>query len=692
MASAHSQTAPTDCPRYEDLVAFNSGSLAAEALESVGEHLSHCSTCLSVLETVAGDEAKEIRAFRLALKETTPHPFATDPEYLRMEERAHQLLTKYPLPAHAGTAPPPTILGQYQLLEKIGEGGMGTVYRALHTRLKKLVAIKLLAAERTLDYRSVARFNREMEAVGRLDHNHIIRATDAGEADGMHYLVMDLIDGLDLARLVRRHGPLGIADACEAVRQAACGLQCAHDNELVHRDVKPSNLLVSVRGEVKVLDLGLALLSHQGAGSRELTVTGQIMGTGDYMAPEQWEASHAVDIRADIYSLGCTLYTLLVGRPPFAGAKYASAPRKMSAHLHDVVPAVTAGGAEVPAPLQELLLRMLAKDPAHRPTTPAEVAEALQPFCRGANLAALVLDTMALPRPRTLADHPTQSADATPGTHDTGPGPKSTAVPQLLRSPVTRHRMAWIAASVGLVALALTALLQPWAWVPDEQAPNPGVGPLPGQGQAQVPAPGGWQNLLAKPPLKRFWKENNLVHKLQYDPNPEQLWVTTTAAALVRLGQTDAPAYKLHIGFRQTPWVGGVGVYFGGHPAPAPDVFRCQLISMRKFKPKDKLPFGLERSMATTPEGPTIVPHVSTSDFARSMLCVLPGTLEQLLEIEVRQHLGLVSVRWNGELCSELVSKEASDAAGLEARRGEFGIFCESSTTIVSTARYLPME
>jgi hypothetical protein len=138
--------------------------------------------------------------------------------------------------------------------------------------------------------------------------------------------------------------------------------------------------------------------------------------------------------------------------------------------------------------------------------------------------------------------------------------------------------------------------------------------------------------------------------------------------------------------------VGGVGVYFGGHPAPAPDTFRCQLISMRKIKPKDKLPFGLERSIATTPEGPMIMPHVSTSAFAHSMLRVLPGSLEQLLEIEVRQHHGLVSVRWNGELCSELASNQASDTAELEARSGEFGIFCEGSTTIVSAARYLPVE
>ena len=189
-----------------------------------------------------------------------------------------------------------------------------------------------------------------MEAIGRLNHNNIVRATDAGEADGVHYLVMELIDGIDLARLVRLAGPLPVAAACELVRQAAVGLQYAHENGLVHRDIKPSNLLLSVNGELKISDLGLALLNRDERASGELTVTGQVMGTADYMAPEQWEDSHAVDIRADLYSLGCTLYTLLAGRPPFAGPKHRSALRKMAAHAKELVPPITDHRADVPAP------------------------------------------------------------------------------------------------------------------------------------------------------------------------------------------------------------------------------------------------------------------------------------------------------------------------------------------------------
>jgi serine/threonine protein kinase len=212
---------------------------------------------------------------------------------------------------------------------------MGTVYRAVHTRLKKPFAIKVLHIDRTADPHAVARFQRELEAIGRLDHDNIGRATDAGEVGGLHFLVMELVDGIDLSRLIRHRGPLPIADACELARQAALGLQCAHERGLVHRDVKPSNLLLSAQGELKVLDLGLALLSHGRRASGELTATGQVMGTADYMAPEQWEASHSVDIRAEVYSLGCTLHTLLTGRPPFGGAEYDSVMKKMAAHAQD---------------------------------------------------------------------------------------------------------------------------------------------------------------------------------------------------------------------------------------------------------------------------------------------------------------------------------------------------------------------
>ena len=185
---------------------------------------------------------------------------------------------------------------------------------------------------------AVARFQREMKAVGRLEHPNIVRAMDAGEVDDTHFLVMEYVPGIDLSDLSRRIGPMQIADACELVRQAAVGLQEAHEHGMVHRDIKPSNLILAQprrRQEmpsVKILDLGLALLSEALSPDQQgLTTTGQMMGTLDYMAPEQGGDSHQVDIRADVYSLGATLYKLLCGEAPFGAAKYDTPVKKLVA-------------------------------------------------------------------------------------------------------------------------------------------------------------------------------------------------------------------------------------------------------------------------------------------------------------------------------------------------------------------------
>ncbi|MFO7903600.1 MAG: protein kinase domain-containing protein [Planctomycetota bacterium] len=279
-------------------------------------------------------------------------------------------------------------VGQYALLSRLGEGGMGTVYKARHTRLDKVVALKVLLPNRIRDERAIDRFHREMAAVGRLEHPHIVRATDAGEHDGIFFLVMEYVDGVDLQDLLNAHGQLPVADACEIVRQAASGLEYVRRNGLVHRDIKPSNLMLTRTGVVKILDLGLARLAceHRAAGT--MTDTDHVLGTVDYMAPEQCADSHAVDIRADIYSLGCTFYALLAGAPPFSGSRFHTPFEKMKAHVQEPVVPLNELEQTVPQGVVELSGRMLEKSPDDRPRTPAEVARAAAPFAVGHDLPA----------------------------------------------------------------------------------------------------------------------------------------------------------------------------------------------------------------------------------------------------------------------------------------------------------------
>lgn len=293
----------------------------------------------------------------------------------------------------------PPQLGQYQLLEVIGEGGMGIVYRAQHLVMKRERALKLLHPDRVANAPDLARFYREIEAVARLEHPNIVVGHDAQEAQGHHFLVMEFVRGLNLSRLLARLGRLPIADACELMRQAAVGLDYAHAHELVHRDVKPSNLLLSDRGVVKILDLGLA--SHRAedrADERDV-----VLGTVDYIAPEQWQSAEGVDRRADVYSLGCTLYQLLVGKPPF-GDLPESHRVKAEAHCRQSPPSARAERSDVPAALEALLERMLAKRPQDRPDSAAEVAKALARFTAGSDLVGLLeragheVDTEKIPR------------------------------------------------------------------------------------------------------------------------------------------------------------------------------------------------------------------------------------------------------------------------------------------------------
>ncbi|MCY2995819.1 MAG: SUMF1/EgtB/PvdO family nonheme iron enzyme, partial [Planctomycetota bacterium] len=371
------------CPARDELSAYLAGKLAEDAWETVATHVETCLSCQTVLTTI--DDADDLLVVRLRHRILD----AVEGGHPRPAEAAVGLAVASPTPTDGPGGAETTVLGEYRLLEKLGEGGMGAVYKARHTVLDRLVAIKVLPRSRLQDPAAGLRFLREITLIAQLNHPHVVQAYDAREVEGVRFLAMEYVDGVDLNKLVRQCGPLPIPDACELVRQAALGLQHAHEHGLVHRDIKPSNLMLTRGGQVKILDLGLAFFRMGPTVGEELTRPDRAMGTLDYMAPEQGTDAHGVDIRADLYSLGCTWYKLLTGHSPFSGPQYQTDAAKIVAHARDSVPMNQLVQRGVPAELVAVLTRLMAKSPADRYATPAEVAAVVAPFAAGADLCPL---------------------------------------------------------------------------------------------------------------------------------------------------------------------------------------------------------------------------------------------------------------------------------------------------------------
>jgi serine/threonine protein kinase len=288
--------------------------------------------------------------------------------------------------------PPPELgqVGGYQLLKKIGGGSFGAVYLARGQLLQRLVAIKVLHERHRTNTTVKARFLQEMRAIGHLTaHPNVAQAFQASEEDGTLFLVMEYVEGIDLDGMLEKQGALPVADACEVVRQAALGLQYVHEHGLVHRDIKPGNLMLARANphRVKVLDLGLARLLEESAQVNRGTGYEDIIGTFDYMAPEQAKDARQADYAADIYSLGCTFYHLLTGQVPFPGNNKLE---KLEAHRTRQPALLVSFQREFPKGLQAVLSRMLAKKPAERHRAAFAVAADLEPFCKGASLGGLL--------------------------------------------------------------------------------------------------------------------------------------------------------------------------------------------------------------------------------------------------------------------------------------------------------------
>ena len=304
------------------------------------------------------------------------------------------LLTRYQADAVLGRRLGELRIGNYEVLDRLGAGGMGSVFKARHLRMKRVVALKTLSLDFARTEQFLQRFQREVETVARLTHPNIVMAFDADECETGPFLVMEFVDGRDLAGEVQQGGPLSAAEALDCLLQSARGLEYAHAQGIVHRDIKPANLLRDAAGVVKVADLGLARLTGPDSGGVDTSITraGGVVGTMDYMPPEQAVDATTIDHRADIYALGGTLHYLLTGRPPFTGTSIMAL---LLAHQNGPIPSLVAARPDVPAGLDDLFRRMLAKRPDDRVQTMTEVVQALEAIQAAGGLATTRPSTAA---------------------------------------------------------------------------------------------------------------------------------------------------------------------------------------------------------------------------------------------------------------------------------------------------------
>ena len=364
-------------PARETLAAFGSGKLDPTEAVSVEEHLSECEECCETLHGLGSDTFVDL------IRESNAMQIdSVDVGTIGLDEAGQVTVSDLP--------PELTKHSRYHVLELIGKGGMGNVYKAEHTLMNREVALKVISHELVQNAQAVQRFRREVQSAARLAHPNIVAAYDAEQAGDTHFLVMEHVPGETLSEVVKREGPLDVVRACGVLGQAAAGLQHAHEQGMVHRDVKPHNLMITAEGQVKILDFGLASLAAHVAVEEErseplpthastpnLTSAGSMMGTPDFVSPEQAGDARSADIRSDIYSLGCTFYYLLTGRPPFTDG---SALERVKAHCQLEPELIEQVCSDIPPEVGDIVRRMMEKKPAERFQTPAEVVDALEPF------------------------------------------------------------------------------------------------------------------------------------------------------------------------------------------------------------------------------------------------------------------------------------------------------------------------
>ncbi len=339
-------------------------------------------------------------------------------------------------------------IGKYKVLEKLGSGGMGQVFLCEHKLMRRRVAVKVLPTAKAADPSSLERFYREARAVAALDHPNIVRAYDIDQDDNLHFIVMEYVDGSSLQDIIRKAGPMDVTRACHYMYWSAVGLQSAHESGLIHRDIKPGNILVDRLGVVKILDLGLARFFNDDEDLLTKKYDENVLGTADYLAPEQAIDSHTVDGRADIYSLGATFYFLLTGAPPFADGTIA---QKLLWHQNRNPKPIRDARPNVPADVAAVLTKMMAKKPENRYQTPTELSEALLPFTQTPipappekempQLSAAAMgagvggSTMVLTAPRTMNQAPRPPVTSTTLVAPRTPAPAGLADAETRKTP-----------------------------------------------------------------------------------------------------------------------------------------------------------------------------------------------------------------------------------------------------------------
>ncbi len=365
-------------PTEQTLSDFSLGKLDDGQVEVINNHLQECPDCQRLVAEMSSD------SFVGRLRGAHGQPSATN-------TRAQgPIMNDEPGPkASAGTLPPDLAdHPDYQIVRELGRGGMGVVYLA-HNRLMGRDEVLKIVSKHLIERKGVLeRFSREIRSAAKLMHPNIVHAYSAFRSGESVVFAMEYVQGLDLAKLVKSKGPMSVAHASYFVHQAALGLQHAHEQGMVHRDIKPGNLMLTRKGDksiVKVLDFGLAKATRESPLEGGLTHEGQMLGTPDFIAPEQIRDAQSAGIQADIYSLGCTLYYLLTGGPPFEATSLYDL---LQAHFSMDAQPLNLVRPEVPAELAALVSKMMAKDVGRRFQTPAEVAEALKPFFKKAGATA----------------------------------------------------------------------------------------------------------------------------------------------------------------------------------------------------------------------------------------------------------------------------------------------------------------